>query len=241
MSPILLRKITVDYAPALVPLQRRRGSLRDGHLETIPQWHELHKGDAVMTEAPTKAPCWPDPPGWLDGATEILLPSSKYLRAHWDADILDIDDKNVEDTIIERKDTFQVRFRVQLEGRLWRCICGHWCFDVGFTAVGDGESFNLSDKLPAADKPKLRICDWKGCDTRCIEVCVTVPPGTIPVEHCGTMYEVGAKFELRCCYDCDYDCDDDGGDNGNGNGNDKDKDGPVAVAGHEALGQYMFV
>ena len=122
-----------------------------------------------MTEAPTKAPCWPDPPGWLDGATEILLPSSKYLRAHWDADILDIDDKNVEDTIIERKDTFHVRFRVQLEGRLWRCICGHWCFDVGFTAVGDGESFNLSDKLPAADKPKLKLTFEKGETVKIID------------------------------------------------------------------------
>lgn len=197
------------------------------------------------TEAPTKAPCWPDPPGWLDGATEILLPSSKYLKSHWDADILDIDDKNVEDTIIERKDKFKVRFRVQLEGRLWKCICGHWCFDVGFTAIGKGKHFDLSEVLSADDRRKLRICDWEGCDTRCIEVCFTVPPGTIPVEHCGVMYEVGAKFELHCCDDCDSCCDDDDDNgNGNGNGNDDDDDddhGSLAVAGHEPLGQYMFV
>jgi hypothetical protein len=175
-----------------------------------------------MTETPTKAPCWPDDPDWLDGPTEIELPSEKYLKAEWDADILDIDDKSVHDTIIEGSDTFKVRFRVQLKGRLWRCVCGDWCFDVGFTAIGDGENFDLSDKLPAAEKAKLRISDWEGCESLCISVTVTVPPGTIPVGDCGTMYEVGAKFELRCCGDCD------------------DPDSHLAVAGHERLGQYMF-
>jgi hypothetical protein len=117
-----------------------------------------------------------------------------------------VDDRNKHDTIIERKDPFEVRFRVELKGRLWYCICGHWCFDLGFTSIGKGEHFNLSDYLPEPEKSKLRICDWKGCDTRCIEVCVRVPPNTIPVERCGTLYEVGAKFELRCCGDCDDEC-----------------------------------
>ena len=62
--------------------------------------------------SPTKAPCWPDDPDWLDGTTEIFLPSDKYLKACWDADILDTDDKNIEDTIIESKEDFKVRFRV---------------------------------------------------------------------------------------------------------------------------------
>ena len=84
---------------------------------------------------------------WLDGSTEIEL-SSRHLRAYWDADIIDVDDKNKHDTIIERKDPFEVRFRVYLKGRLWNCICGHWCFNVGFTAIGNGEDFNLSDVLP---------------------------------------------------------------------------------------------
>jgi hypothetical protein len=207
---------------------------------------------------PTKAPCWPDDPDWLDGPTEIFLPSSKYLKACWDADVLDIDDKNVQDTIIERKEEFKVRFRVQLEGRLWKCVTGHWCFDLGFTAIGDGKHFNLSDVLPADKKPELRICDWTGCQTRCVEVCITVPACTIPVECCGTLYDVGAKFELRCCGDCDCydDCHDDdcngengnggNGDNGNGNGNNGDNgegrsSGHLAVAGHEHQGEYMFV
>jgi hypothetical protein len=183
-----------------------------------------------MTEdaaaAPTKAPCWPNDKDWLDGPTEIFLPSDypKYLKACWDADILD-DDKNKHDTIIESNEAFKIRFRVELKGRIWKCVCGHWCFDVGFTSIGDGPKFNLSDVLP--DASVLKICDWEGCETLCIEKWVTVPPGTIPAEYCGTLYQVGAKFELRCCGDCDSD--------------DKQQRGHLAVAGHESQGEYMFV
>lgn len=176
----------------------------------------------ATTEARTEPPCWPNEPDWLDGTTEIFL-SARHVRAYWDADILDIDDKNVRDTIIETKEAFKVRFRVQLDGRLWKCICGHWCFDVCFTSIGRGEDFNLSDVLAEPEKSKLKVCDWEGCKTRCIDVCVTVPGGTIPSGKCGTLYEVGAKFELRCCCDCD-EC-----------------EGPLAVAGHERQGEYMFV
>jgi hypothetical protein len=183
------------------------------------------EGDAAMTEAPTKPPCWPGDPDYLDGFTEIFLPSEKYLKAYWDADILD-DDKNKQDTIIESNEAFQVRFRVELKGRLWKCISGHWCFDVCFSSIGDGTDFDLSDVLPDALKPELRLCDWDGCETRCIDITITVPPGTIPAGYCGTLYEVGAKFELRCCGDCDC----------------KDKEhGHLAVAGHEPEGEYMFV
>ena len=117
-------------------------------------------------------------PDWLDGSTEIEL-SARHLRAYWDADILDVDDRNKYDTIIARKDPFLVRFRVYLRGRLWKCICGHFCFDVGFTAIGDGPDFNLSDVLP--DRSDLQIRDWKGCDGLYIEKYVWVPPETIPV------------------------------------------------------------
>jgi hypothetical protein len=159
-------------------------------------------------------------PDWLDGATEVEL-STRHLKAKWDADILDIDDKNKHDTIIERKDKFLVRFRVYLEGRVWKCICGCWCFDVCFTAIGKGPDFNLSDVLP--DPSELQIKDWKGCDGLCIEKCVEVPCDIIDVERCGTLYEVGCKFELRCCGCCD------------------DDDSHLAVAGHENQGEYMFV
>lgn len=179
----------------------------------------------AATEAPTKPPCWPDDPDYLDGFTEIFLSPEKYLKAYWDADIID-DDKNPQDTIIESNEAFHVRFRVELKGRLWKCICGHWCFDLGFTSIGDGKDFNLSDMLPDALKPQLRLCDWKGCDTRCIDITITVPPGTIPADYCGTLYEVGAKFELRCCGDCDCE---------------KKEHGHLAVAGHEPEGEYMFV
>ncbi len=39
--------------------------------------------------APTKPPCWPDDPDYLDGYTKIDLPSEKLLRLYWDVDILD--------------------------------------------------------------------------------------------------------------------------------------------------------
>lgn len=182
-----------------------------------------------MTEAatatPTKAPCWPNDPDYLDGKTEIFLRSEKYLKAYWDADILD-DDKNPQDTIIESKEAFQVRFRVELVGRLWKCLGGHWCFDLCFSSIGDGTDFDLSDVLPDNLKPDLRLCDWTGCQTLCIEVIITVPPGTIPAGYCGTLYEVGAKFELRCCGECA--CEDKG-------------HGHLAAAGHENQGEYMFV
>ena len=45
----------------------------------------------------------PDTIDWLDGSTEIEL-SARHLRAYWDADIIDVDDKNKYDKIIERKD-----------------------------------------------------------------------------------------------------------------------------------------
>ena len=61
----------------------------------------------------------PDTIDWLDGSTEIEL-SARHLRAYWDADIIDVDDKNKYDKIIERKDPFEVRFRVYLKGRLWK-------------------------------------------------------------------------------------------------------------------------
>jgi len=177
----------------------------------------------MSTEAGTSAPatskCWPNDPDYLDGKTEIEL-SAKHVRAYWDADILDLDDKNKHDTIIGRDDPFEVRFRVELVGRLWKCICGHWCFNVGFTPIGAGTGFDLSSVL--ADPSVLQIRDWKGCDRLCIELTVYVPGGRIPAEHCGTVYEVAAWFELRCCGYCD------------------DKDSHLAVAGRERLGQYMF-
>jgi hypothetical protein len=178
---------------------------------------------ALVTEAaPAAAPATEaGEPDWLDGAAEVELPSRRHLRAYWDADILDLDDRNKHDTIIERTDPFEVRFRIYLKGRLWSCIGGDWCFDLGFTPIGDGPRFNLSDVV--ADPSELRINDWRGCRGRYIDKCVYVPGGTIPAGHCGTLYQVGAKFELHCCGDCE------------------DRDDYLAVVGHEPQGEYMFV
>ena len=59
-----------------------------------------------------------------------------------------------------------------------------------------------------------------GCTSTSASTCRR---GPIPVDHCGTLYQVGAKFELRCCGYCE------------------DKDSHLAVAGHEAPGRVQFV
>ena len=161
---------------------------------------------------PTKPPCWANDRDWLDGKAELNLPKGA-LHAYWDTDILDVNGV-APGTIIGTDDPFSVRFRVELDGDLWSCICGSWCFDLGFTPIGKGTNFDLSEKL--ADKSKLEIKDWRGCDTTCIDLTVDVPAGTVPVDLCSTVYEVAATFELHCCND------------------------HVAVVGYEALEEYQF-
>jgi hypothetical protein len=161
---------------------------------------------------PTKPPCWPDDPDYLDGFDEINLASSQLLKAYWDTDILDVNGVPPS-TIIRSDQDFKVRFRVELQGDLWPCICGSWCFDVGFSSIGKGSNFNLSDDLPAGT---FEVRDWRGCDTQCIELVVTVPAGTIPADRCSTVYELAATFELHCC------------------------DDHVAIVGYEALEEYQF-
>ena len=169
-----------------------------------------------MTEQAVQSVCWPNDPDYLDGKTEIELPSERYTKVFWDADILDLDDRNKHDTIIGTEELFKVRFRVELRGRLWRCITGDWLFDLGFKPIGPGPGFYLSSLLPAGSG--LEVKNWRGCDRLCIEQVVSVPPGTIRLDgHVDTeVYEVAAKVELRCC------------------------DGHVAVAGYEALEEYEF-
>lgn len=170
--------------------------------------------------------CWPAEDTWHRAHTRIELPSERYLRAFWHAEILDVDSRNPHDRIIERRDPFLVRFRVELEGRLWRCISGHWCFNVGFSAIGTGPDFNLSQRVP--NPAEFQVPNWKGCDGLCIEKSVTVFGGAIPAEAipadcCGTVYEVAAWFELRCCGDCG------------------DPNSQLACSGFERLGEYQFV
>ena len=169
-----------------------------------------------MTEQPVRSLCWPTDPDYLDGRTEIELPSRKYTRVFWDADILDVDDKNKADTIIGTEETFGVRFRVELRGRLWRCMTGDWLFDLGFKTIGKGPGFYLSELLPA--DAGFTVKGWRGCDKLCLEQNITVPPGTIKLadNQDTVVFEVAAKAELRCC------------------------DGHIAVAAYEALEEYQF-
>lgn len=156
-------------------------------------------------------PCFDDDP--LDGYTKIELPSEHYLAAYWDVDILD-PELQPSHNILTVSKPFKVRFRVVLIGELWRCLCGDWCFNLGFSPIGDGTHFNLSDLL---GKDDFWVTGWKGCDRLCVELCIDVPAGTIPTESCGTLYECGGWFELHCC----------------------DR-GPVAVVGMEALEERFF-
>jgi hypothetical protein len=170
---------------------------------------------------PSGRHCWPGEDDWHRAHTRIELPSERYLQAYWHTDVCDVDSPHPHDRIIERRDPFLIRFRVELKGRLWRCISGHWCFNVGFTAIGAGDDFNLSQHLP--DPRVLQIPDWTGCKTRCIERTVRVPADTIPVGYCGTVYEVASWFELRCCGGCE------------------DPNSHLAASGFERLGEYQFV
>ena len=138
--------------------------------------------------------CWPDDPDYLDGRTVLRIPKDP-LEAFWDADILDMQGREVDPPIISIKDDFQIRYRVELHGRLWLCMAGRWCFDYGFTPIGAGAGFNLRDRL-ADGRFDL---EWRGCDTRCIEHFVLVPAGTVGAGDCGTLYDVGARYQLHCC------------------------------------------
>jgi hypothetical protein len=173
----------------------------------------MFMGDCKKKGLPYPSKCWPNDKDFLDGATELRLPSEKVLKAYWDADIIDTHGVKP-GTIIAVTDPFVVRFRVELVGDLWHCIHGDWCFDLCFTAIGDGTNFDLSDKLPAG---VLDIKGWDGCKDLCVERDYTVPARTIPADHCGTLYEVGAKFSLHCC----------------------DRDRPILV-GYEALEEREF-
>jgi hypothetical protein len=164
---------------------------------------------------PVPSKCWPTDQDYLDGKTEIELPPEHFTRVFWDTDILDLDDKNQKDTIIGADQAFKVRFRVELQGKLWQCIAGDWVFDVAFTAIGREQSFYLSLLV---NDPNFEVKDWKGCDPKdlCIERFVNVPPGTIQLQGDTQVFTVAATLELRCC------------------------SGHIAVAGYENLKEYQF-
>ncbi len=163
---------------------------------------------------PEPSVCWPNDPDYLDGKTEIELPPERFTKVFWDADILDLDDKNKSDTILGTEELFKVRWRVELRGRLWNCITGDWYFDLGFTPIGREGAFLLSSLMP--NDPNFTYPNWRGCDTLCIERVITVQPGTIKIPGDVEVFEVAGQIDMRCC------------------------DGHIAVAGYEALEEYEF-
>ncbi len=138
-----------------------------------------------------KSVCWPNDKDYLDGATEVRLPSTALLQAYWDTDILDVNGV-APGSIISVSDDFQVRFRLELRGPAWQCMGGDWQFDVQFEGLGKADEFALSERLtPGA----LTVAAWKGCDRTCIEHNVIVPAGTVKAG----LYELGAEMQLYCC------------------------------------------
>jgi len=123
---------------------------------------------------PKAPPCWPKDPDYLDGKTEIELPPERFTKVFWDTDILDLDDKNKNDTIIGTQELFKVRF----------------------TPIGREGAFLLSSLLPPGS---LVVPGWRGCDTLCLELDVDVPPGTIQIQGEVEVYDVAAQVYLRCC------------------------------------------
>src|SRR5215471_317555 len=164
--------------------------------------------------ADLRNPCFDGDP--LDGYTAIDLPSDRFLAAYFDVDILDASDRPLFHNV-DADEPLKVRFRVVLTGDIWVCVTGDWAFELGFTAIGESLDFKLSDKL---GRDRFRLNGWRGCDTppprraHCIERVVDVPPSTVPADK---LYECGGWVELRCCID-----------------------GPVVVAGFEALEERFF-
>ena len=127
---------------------------------------------------------------WLDGSTEIEL-SARHLRAYWDADIIDVDDKNKYDKIIERKDPFEVRFRVYLKGRLWKLYLRPLVLRRRLHRDREGCGLQpLRRPVRPVGTPDQGLERLRRAVHRAVTV--YVPGGTIPAEHCGTLYEVAA-------------------------------------------------
>lgn len=149
-------------------------------------------------------------------AVEVRKPASDALDAHFYAELVDA--KGVAPgSVISTTDPFVAKFHIRLHGDLWRCICGHWCFDMCFESCGEGPELNLMD-LPNIE-PNLYVWDWKGCErgSRHFTLTVPIPAGTIPPGKKNRLYDVSATFQmLDPCRK------------------------PVAVLGYQELGKFQF-
>jgi hypothetical protein len=161
-------------------------------------------------------PDYPNPHHPPYGVVEVRKPPSSALNGYWRAELRD--QFGVEPgSIISVRDPFVVAFHVWLQGDLWKCICGDWCFDMAFESIGGGPELKLSD-IPGI-APSLMLRDWKGCAKGALHfwVVVTIPPGTIPAGKKNQLYRVGATFQML----------------------DPCKN-PSAVVGYQSLGEFQF-
>ena len=153
-----------------------------------------------------------DPGAARGDVVEIRLPSPAGLRAQFRAGIIDANGVDPKE-IISVSDGFYAKFELYLTGDLWRVLCGYWCLDMSFESAGPGPEAILSELLGLKD---IKVY-FVGCKHRRICVNVWVPPDTVPTDYCSRIYEVKATFQLQD--QCDK---------------------PVAVLGHQDVGDFQF-
>jgi hypothetical protein len=156
----------------------------------------LELGMGAMTSPESSGPdCWPDDQDYLDGHIRIFLPSQggEEVGCYFDTAILDLAGHSMPGHI-NVGEPFQVRFRAEARpGELWVDASGDWTFDLAFSPIGRGSGFNLSDLLLSPSV--LKIDNWRGADTRCIEIAATVPPNLLP--RSGGLYGVVATIAFQ--------------------------------------------
>jgi TIR domain len=149
-----------------------------------------------MTSPESSGPdCWPNDQDYLDGRTQMFLPSQdgEEVGCYFDTALLDLAGRSLSNQI-NVGEPFQVRFRAEARpGKLWVDASGDWTFDLAFSPIGSGSGFNLSDLLPSPSV--LKVGSWRGADTRCIEITATVPPRVLP--QSGGLYDVVATIAFQ--------------------------------------------
>jgi TIR domain len=198
-----LTRFPNTYSQVSIPTQQwdnvgltdRRSLLQSRQLQATQQCL-LELGDGAMTSPESSGPdCWPDDQDYLYGHIRIFLPSQdgEEVGCYFDTTLLDLAGRSLSNQI-NVGEPFQVRFRAEARpGELWVDASGDWIFDLAFSPIGRGSGFNLSDLLPAPSV--LKVGNWRGADTRCIEIAATVPPSTLPGS--GGLYQVAATVAFQ--------------------------------------------
>ena len=130
-----------------------------------------------------------------DGKTEIELPSRRYTQVFWDADIIDLDDKNKADTILGTEQPSSTLPRRNAGG----CGVHHRRLAVRrrFKPIGPGPGFYLSRFSPATRLRGQGLEAATGCASSSMSTCLRTRSSSGRPGHRGL--RDAAKVELRCC------------------------------------------